>query len=456
MICGQKLNDQGALAPTKLNRAETLKQIREQLSQPSENNEWGVWGRWFLADSSTRTISPFSKITVPEWIKRQFDEATVDALAELEQLAISTGDRMLLERVGWAMSQAVESAEAARALEEWSPGASSGQAGSLNALAWLFAASPREDLRSGPIAVILAERAAAATSRKDPMILDTLAAGLAEAGRFDEAVRVQREALGLLNDAKGKEDYGSRLKLYKSNAPCRDPTANELAPTADDRLGMAALLRARGTLCAQFAQWTLAAGELTKAIALNPDEHWNWYQLAPLLLETGDAGGYRKHCHSMLARFGTTNTPPIAERTAKVCLLLPLNGADLAAASNLAETALTLGKDDPRAAYYQFAKGLAEYRKANFAQAAEWTQKALRRASIDHNRDVQACSVLAMALHRLNKAGEAHEALSEAAEIAGAKLPRLDSGDLGPAWHDWIIAQTLLREAQALIDGKTK
>ena len=304
--------------------------------------------------------------------------------------------------------------------------------------------------------MILAEKAVAATSRKDPAILGTLAAGLAEAGRFAEAARVQREALGLLNDDKSKEDYSSRLKLYESNAPYRDAATNALAPAADDRLGMAALLRTRGTLCAQFAQWTLAASDLTKAIALNPDEDWNWFQLAPLLLETGDTGGYRKHCHAMLARFGTTNDPPIAERTAKVCLLLPLDGADLAAAAKLAETAVTLGKDDAWVAYYQFAKGLAEYRQANFAQAVEWTRKALGQPGTDYSRDIQAYSVLAMALHRLNQAGEAREALSKATELAGAKLPRLDSGDLGPDWHDWIIAQTLLREAKALIEGAAK
>ena len=58
-----------------------------------------------------------------------------------------------------------------------------------------------------------------------------------------------------------------------------------------------------------------------------------------------------------------------------------------------------------------------------------------------------------MALHRFNKAGEAREALSNATELVGAKLPGLDSGDLGPAWHNWIIAHTLLREATALIEG---
>ena len=119
---------------------------------------------------------------------------------------------------------------------------------------------------------------------------------------------------------------------------------------------------------------------------------------------------------------------------------------------------MTLGKDHAWVAYYQFGKGLAEYRQANFAQAVEWTQQALRQGGTDYNRDLQAqaqtYSVLAMALHRLNRGSEAREALSKATELAQAKLPRLDSGDLSPNWHNWIIAHTLLREAKALIEGQ--
>src|SRR5208282_4394847 len=224
-------------------------------------------------------------------------------------------------------------------------------------------------------------------------------------------------------DAKSKEDYSSRLKSYETNSPYRDSATNNLAPAADDRLGMGALLQARGTLCAQLAQWSLAAGDLTKAIALNPDENLNWFQLAPLLLETGDTAGYLKHCHAMLARFGTMNDPNIAQRTAKVCLLLPLDGADLAAAAKLAETAVTLGKDDPLAAYYQFAKGLAEYRQANFAQAVEWTQKALREPGTDYNRGIPGHPVLTLAMHRLNQARE-YNRESQAYSILAMALHR--------------------------------
>ena len=46
-----------------------------------------VWGRWFLADPAMRTISPFSKITVPQYIENRINENTAESLAEAEQLA---------------------------------------------------------------------------------------------------------------------------------------------------------------------------------------------------------------------------------------------------------------------------------------------------------------------------------------------------------------------------------
>jgi tetratricopeptide (TPR) repeat protein len=201
-----------------------------------------------------------------------------------------------------------------------------------------------------------------------------------------------------------------------------------------------------------------AAAELTKAVELRPEEHMNWYRLAPLLAQSGDLAAYREHRQAMLARFGTPTNALIAERTAKVCLMLPADGPNLATACKLADTAVTVGANEPWVAYYQFqfVKGLAEYRQGSFGTAAEWVQKALGQSGTDYNQAVEAYSVLALALHRLNRAGEAHEALSKATELAGAKLPKLDSGDLGPAWHDWIIAQTLFREAKVLVEGGAK
>jgi hypothetical protein len=69
-------------------------------------------------------------------------------------------------------------------------------------------------------------------------------------------------------------------------------------------------------------------------------------------------------------------------------------------------------------------------------------------------RDVEAYMVLAMAQHRSKQADEANAALARGVDIAESKLPKLDSGDLGDGWIDWIIAHALIREAKALIEGQ--
>jgi hypothetical protein len=49
---------------------------------------------------------------------------------------------------------------------------------------------------------------------------------------------------------------------------------------------------------------------------------------------------------------------------------------------------------------------------------------------------------------------EAREALAKGVEIMQNKLPRLDGSDLGPSWHDVVIADILMREAKELIEDR--
>jgi hypothetical protein len=104
--------------------------------------------------------------------------------------------------------------------------------------------------------------------------------------------------------------------------------------------------------------------------------------------------------------------------------------------------------------WFQFCKGLAEYRQGHFAGAVDWTQKALSHAGDRPKRDVGAYMALAMAQYRSKQADEARTALAKGVEIAETKLPKLESGDLGDDWLDWIIAHVLMREARALIEGQ--
>ena len=63
VVSGEVLSKRGLLELTTLNRADTINRIRETLSGASVEDDWVVWGRWFLADRAPRTISPFTKLT---------------------------------------------------------------------------------------------------------------------------------------------------------------------------------------------------------------------------------------------------------------------------------------------------------------------------------------------------------------------------------------------------------
>lgn len=96
--------------------------------------------------------------------------------------------------------------------------------GLANELAWFLVTCPDDNLRDNPLALRLAENLAAATQRKSPESLDTLAAAYADAGRFSEAAQTAEEAIHL-TDPKTQADLAaaiqSRLELYRQNKPFR-------------------------------------------------------------------------------------------------------------------------------------------------------------------------------------------------------------------------------------------
>jgi protein O-mannosyl-transferase len=91
-----------------------------------------------------------------------------------------------------------------------------------NNLAWLLATTPNASLRDGSRAVELAQQADSLTSGKNPMILRTLAAAFAEAGRFGDATLSIRKAIEVAHAA-GQEDMvaqlNSDLKRYEAGLP---------------------------------------------------------------------------------------------------------------------------------------------------------------------------------------------------------------------------------------------
>jgi Flp pilus assembly protein TadD/peroxiredoxin len=90
-------------------------------------------------------------------------------------------------------------------------------------LGWLWATCPVDELRDGPGAVKLAKRLEQMSSGGDPLVLDVLAAGYAEAGDFSLAVTTCQRALRLLplSEKEQRSIIQRRLRGYQAQQPFR-------------------------------------------------------------------------------------------------------------------------------------------------------------------------------------------------------------------------------------------
>jgi tetratricopeptide (TPR) repeat protein len=92
----------------------------------------------------------------------------------------------------------------------------------LNNLAWIFAANPDSEVRHGAEAVRLAERACNLTQYKQVLMVGTLAAAYAEAGRFADAVATAEKAATLAEQTNELELAAKNRKLmelFRSGKP---------------------------------------------------------------------------------------------------------------------------------------------------------------------------------------------------------------------------------------------
>ncbi len=193
-------------------------------------------------------------------------------------------------------------------------------------------------------------------------------------------------------------------------------------------------------------QWEQAAADLAAAIKHNPADEQLWLWLAAVQVQQGQIEAYLELCRKSLARFAKTTDPYTAERIAKACLLRADSGVDLATVAALADLAVTEGRQTSAMPYFQFCKGLAEYRQARFASAADWMEAVLTNRWGYPPLDTEATMVLAMAQYRSGHQEQARASLAKGSEME-EQLPRLE-------WLEYIIAQALSKEAKPLIGGQ--
>ncbi|MCI0541556.1 MAG: serine/threonine-protein kinase [Verrucomicrobiales bacterium] len=169
-------------------------------------------------------------------------------------------------------------------------------------------------------------------------LLNDLGALLADQARLPEAEVTLRDAVAmrrkLLNQA--HPDYADSVNALvdvllkeRKYRETDELFAQDLTPAFERDPGAARLLRTRARSFARLRRWKDAAAEFNKVIEFEPENHWNYLYVAPLLVEIGDLGAYRRLCARMVAQFSDTKDFVIAERMAKASLLVPIEGSDL-------------------------------------------------------------------------------------------------------------------------------
>jgi tetratricopeptide (TPR) repeat protein len=184
---------------------------------------------------------------------------------------------------------------------------------------------------------------------------------------------------------------------------------------------------------------------------MHPDDDIE-FKLATLLAVSGDREGYAECCNELINRYAETDRPEMAERTAKVCLILPSATADLSKAVALAQKAADL--DGGILPFALTTCALAAYRQGDHAAALQY----LRSDSLPGESDQSFLKtignlVAAVAHQQLGHAEEAQQLLAQA-RAAIENAAKNNATYLGD-WHAWLMCQILQREAVFLVEGGT-
>jgi hypothetical protein len=198
-----------------------------------------------------------------------------------------------------------------------------------------------------------------------------------------------------------------------------------------------------------------AAGRFREVVALydraltqRPGTHDLLFLSMPVRLYVGDEDGYEAARRQMLARFGGTSDPEVAERTVKVCSLRP--GADPAVIRRLVEIARAGAGTYPYLQkWVHLAAGMAAYRAGQFEDA----DRELAAVSVDVDVDLARAAAeiyLAMSAQRQGRREDAAHYLESATRRTNV-LGATPWARPGLPFNEWYLFELSLREARPLL-----
>jgi serine/threonine protein kinase/WD40 repeat protein/tetratricopeptide (TPR) repeat protein len=200
-----------------------------------------------------------------------------------------------------------------------------------------------------------------------------------------------------------------------------------------------------GEAHAAGGEWKQALREFVRATEQNPDEPRVWYLLAVANLGEGNQAGYRETCEFLMKRFAGTAQ---GERGR----MNPVNCACVLAPQAVAGAAVVTEFSKRLVGYSRPSPGALLYRAGRFREALSRLQIDVR----SYGGSAPEWLFLAMSAQQLESTEDAKSWLAKAEQWMGAanRPESADLGNLGPRWQSWhqkFMAETLRREAGALI-----
>jgi serine/threonine-protein kinase len=190
-------------------------------------------------------------------------------------------------------------------------------------------------------------------------------AGLREPQALDELSADERKDCSVLwHEVRALLKQASQ---YRATA-APDPARTESRPSPS-------ILMRLGRLNEAWVVWK-------SALKAEPLDHSGWYGYAELCLFLGHKDEYRRARRDLLERFGATTDPYVAERVSRACLLMPATGDELQKFVSVARRAVATNSVNQGAhPYFEFVRGLAEFRQGQFDRAISAMRGAQPRSS---------------------------------------------------------------------------
>ena len=210
-------------------------------------------------------------------------------------------------------------------------------------------------------------------------------------------------------------------------------------------------LKSRALLMEHLGKWNEAIQSREELVRLEPNNSYQKYKLASAYLYQKEYEKFWQVWNEMNERWREISNLYIANRSARLRLLVDVPGHELQASLKLADSAFEK-RDESTASIAVVLKGMAEYRRGNFADVVQHFENAKNSKGKNSGRGYWSmCQYFAaMAHHRLGDSVAAKAAFRDASNGHQRKADYL-RGSPDRSWRYWQQLEVVRREAAALL-----